>query len=554
MKINWNGKGMKIAAMITAIISGELAAVFGCITMAFGVVPELAGGHDKAVAALTSEMYYMVYTRTGVGALPKVENSYRTLAEQIVSYRNVYGIVLLLALIVWVLALYALCKAAGRKKDGQLLACPIDRIPFGLYVLGVCGICALLFALQLGMMDLFNQRAALSFCLTVILLAAALMQLFVYWCLMSIAVRIKTKSFWRNTVLHYVLVPVRYLLRALRECMQRLPLFIKTFCVFFVVSFAEFLVLYRRAYYFYTGSILEPFFLWKCAQAVFLILLLRQFARLRAGGERIARGDYTHPIETRGLWRECRRHADNLNNVQTGVAAAVEEKMKSERLRTELITNVSHDIKTPLTSIINYVDLIKKEPQENERMQEYVEVLDRQSARLKKLIEDLMEASKASSGSMPVEPAVCDATVMLTQVVGEYEERTKEKELDIVVESIEPPANIYVDGRHLWRIIDNLMSNICKYAMQGTRVYINLERCGSMIILTFRNISRDRLRMDSEELFGRFVRGDSSRNMEGNGLGLSIAKSLTELMHGNLAVQIDGDLFKVILSFEEWTA
>ena len=226
--------------------------------------------------------------------------------------------------------------------------------------------------------------------------------------------------------------------------------------------------------------------------------------------------------------------------------------MKSERFRTELITNVSHDIKTPLTSIINYVDLIKKEPTESETLREYIEVLDRQSNRLKKLIEDLMEASKASTGNLPVNPEVCDATVVLTQIVGEFSEKAEANQLEMVVECPQPPVEIYVDGRHLWRIIDNLMGNICKYAQPGTRVYITLEKFHGMVIMTFRNISKDRLKMTSEELFGRFVRGDSSRNTEGHGLGLSIAKSLTELMHGNLAVQMDGDLFKVILSFEEY--
>ena len=163
-----------------------------------------------------------------------------------------------------------------------------------------------------------------------------------------------------------------------------------------------------------------------------------------------------------------------------------------------------------------------------------------------------MEASKASTGNLPVHSEVCDTTVMLTQVVGEFSERAKEQQLELVVDCPNPPLNIFVDGRHLWRIIDNLMSNVCKYAMPGTRVYISLEQYHGMVIMTFRNISKDRLHMSSEELMGRFVRGDSSRNTEGNGLGLSIAKSLTELMDGNLAVQIDGDLFKVILSFAEY--
>ena len=262
-------------------------------------------------------------------------------------------------------------------------------------------------------------------------------------------------------------------------------------------------------------------------------------------------GDYSHPIDTKRMRGPFREHADHMNNIGQGISRAVDEQMKSERFKTELITNVSHDIKTPLTSIINYVDLMEKEEIDNPKVQEYLEVLDRQSARLKKLIEDLMEASKASTGNIKVELEKCDATVMLTQVVGEFEDRAKKNDLDIVVSSPEPPANIMADGRHLWRVIDNLMSNICKYAQPGTRVYIDLEKYNGMVIMTFRNTSRYQLNISSEELMERFVRGDSSRNTEGSGLGLSIAQSLTALMGGNFAIQIDGDLFKAILSFDE---
>jgi signal transduction histidine kinase len=166
----------------------------------------------------------------------------------------------------------------------------------------------------------------------------------------------------------------------------------------------------------------------------------------------------------------------------------------------------------------------------------------------------LIEASKASTGNLPVHLELCDATVMLTQTVGEFRERAEANGLDIVVESPEPPVNILADGRHLWRIIDNLMSNICKYALPGTRVYINLEHENGMVSMTFRNISRERLNISSDELMARFVRGDSSRNTEGNGLGLSIARSLADLMDADLAIEIDGDLFKVILRFEEKTS
>ncbi len=272
--------------------------------------------------------------------------------------------------------------------------------------------------------------------------------------------------------------------------------------------------------------------------------------------------------------------------------------MKSERFKTELITNVSHDIKTPLTSIINYVDLLEKEKLNNETAEEYLEVLERQSARLKKLIEDLMEASKASTGNLEVNLEALEAGVSLIQIVGEFDEKMSAAKLKLLIDKpqnpvyiladsrhfwrvidnlmnnickyaqpfdekmsaaklkllIDKPQNpvyILADSRHFWRVIDNLMNNICKYAQPGTRVYINLEKMGDMARLTFRNTSKYPLNISSEELMERFVRGDSSRNTEGSGLGLSIAKSLMDLMKGRFSLYVDGDLFKVVLEFPE---
>lgn len=223
--------------------------------------------------------------------------------------------------------------------------------------------------------------------------------------------------------------------------------------------------------------------------------------------------------------------------------------MKSERFKTELITNVSHDIKTPLTSIINYVDLIKKENPENENIKNYIEVLDRQSGRLKKLIEDLVEASKASTGSLAVNLAESDVSVLLSQTVGEFDERLKAAGLTAVLGLPEKPVLIMADGRHLWRVFDNLMNNICKYSQKGTRVYLDVAESSGTVTVIFKNISAYELNISGEELTERFVRGDRSRNTEGSGLGLSIARSLTELQDGTLDIDIDGDLFKVTLTF-----
>ena len=231
------------------------------------------------------------------------------------------------------------------------------------------------------------------------------------------------------------------------------------------------------------------------------------------------------------------------------MSAAVEERMKSERFKSELITNVSHDIKTPLTSIINYVDLMQAEQIDNPKVQEYLAVLDRQSKRLKKLTNDLVEASKASSGAIQVHFEDVDACELLQQATGEYSERLAASALTPVFSLPEHPVYIHADGALLWRVIDNLLSNICKYALPGTRVYLSAETNGETLTISAKNISRAALNIPPDELMERFVRGDSSRNSEGSGLGLSIARSLTTLMGGTFDLEIDGDLFKAKLSF-----
>ena len=249
------------------------------------------------------------------------------------------------------------------------------------------------------------------------------------------------------------------------------------------------------------------------------------------------------------MFWDFKEHAENLNSISDGISIAVEEKLKSERFKTELITNVSHDIKTPLTSVINYVDLIKKEKPENNKIKEYVDVLVKQSNRLKKLVEDLVEASKASSGNLAVELSPCDAQIALEQAVGEYSEKLKLKNLELVLKMVDSPINILVDGKYLWRIFDNLLSNICKYSLNGSRVYISLSKRNDIAEFCFKNISSYELEITPEELTERFVRSDKSRSSEGSGLGLSIAKNLTELQKGSFEVITDGDLFKVTIKF-----
>lgn len=271
--------------------------------------------------------------------------------------------------------------------------------------------------------------------------------------------------------------------------------------------------------------------------------------RLQSAGRALAAGDLSYQVDLKYLPGDLREHGNDLNSIANGMTLAVEERLKSERLKTELITNVSHDIKTPLTSIINYSDLISREECGNERIREYSAVLLRQSERLKRLIEDLVAASKASTGNVEMSLTPCEVGVMLTQVEGEYSQRLQGCGLELVTRRPEEPVRIMADSRHMMRIMDNLMVNICKYALTGTRVYITLEHADGCARISFKNISRCELDISAEELLERFVRGDRSRSTEGSGLGLSIARSLTELQGGRLELSVDGDLFKAVLIF-----
>ena len=472
------------------------------------------------------------------------------LAGRICDFRRTSGWWLAASGILFLICfVFLMCVSGHRMEDGDIHLRQIDRMPFGVYF----GFWGLLEWAAAGMI-VFVAIEGIEYGWISVGLAMGLLALFSVLGIlaalifsMGVAVRIKAKKFWRYTVLYYIVKP---LIALWRMAKNELPLVVKGLVLISIVSLTELWVL-GEAWYYDRDAILFFFLLYKLVEFPAFIYVLCQMSTLKKGGVRIAGGDYSQPIDTRHMFGEFKRHGENLNSVSSGISLAVEERTKSERFRTELITNVSHDIKTPLTSIINYVDLMKKEEISDETLLEYMAVLDRQSARLKKLIEDLMEASKASTGNLPVELAVCDTAVMLSQVVGEFEDRAKANGLELIVTEPETPACIMADGRHLWRILDNLMSNICKYAMPGTRVYIDLEVFHGMVIMTFRNISVERLNISSAELMERFVRGDSSRNTEGSGLGLSIAQNLAALMNGNMAIQIDGDLFKAIVSFEE---
>lgn len=377
-----------------------------------------------------------------------------------------------------------------------------------------------------------------------------LFYLFLFLC-MEISVRCKVGGFWKHTVLYrfgrWLLQVARRVGCLMKDFIRQIPLIWKTLTIYVAISLLNLLLLFMGQ-----GEMWFLFLGWIIESVVLLVVVLGSalmMRKLQKAGQALAEGDMGHQVDTSKLILDFKEHGENLNHISEGMAIAVEQRMKSERMKTELITNVSHDIKTPLTSIINYSDLICQEECDNEKIGQYADVLHRQSERLKRLIEDLVEASKASTGNIEINLAPCDVGVMLTQAVGEYEEKVEQANLQMITKKPDSPIKIMADGRRLWRILDNLMINICKYAQPGTRVYLTLDEKDGKALISFKNISRAVLDISPDELTERFVRGDSSRKSEGNGLGLSIAKSLTELQGGNMELFIDGDLFKVVLSF-----
>ena len=366
--------------------------------------------------------------------------------------------------------------------------------------------------------------------------------------LMSMVLRLKLHTLWRNSVIYYVLRLCGRLLRKVGHAIQLIlggtPTMKRTVAIAVVVVLADGFFTAINNY-----SDAMPYWLLRAVIVLALtVLATLGCRRLYAGGKALAEGDLNHKIDTHHLYGPLKSHAEHLNAIGDGMTVAVEQRLKSERMKTELITNVSHDIKTPLTSIINYTDLIEKEPCDNEKITEYANVLHRQSDRLKRLIEDLVEASKASTGNLEMQLAPCTVNILLGQTLAEFEEKLSASQLELMT-NIEKNLEILADGRRLYRVFDNLMNNICKYAQPHTRVYVTARAVNGSAEIAFKNISNVPLNLTADELMERFVRGDASRHSEGNGLGLSIARSLTELQNGKMELSVDGDLFKVVLTF-----
>ena len=287
-----------------------------------------------------------------------------------------------------------------------------------------------------------------------------------------------------------------------------------------------------------------------CFMLYKIIKIIKEYSQIENKLKDVYNGNNQNELKEEDFSMVFKSSVKYLNNISNGLENAVQERMKSERMKAELITNVSHDIKTPLTSIINYVDLLKKEDIANEKANEYINILDNKSQRLKKLTEDLIEASKVSTGNVSLNLEKINIVELIKQAIGEFEDKFQNKNLQIIVNCNENEININADSRYMYRIVENLFSNIYKYALENSRVYIDISLVdGTNVVIEMKNISKDKLNISADELMQRFVRGDRSRNTEGSGLGISIAQNLTELQNGTFELKLDGDLFKVKLTF-----
>lgn len=438
---------------------------------------------------------------------------------------------------------FLLCSAAHRSGTEDCVLLRQDKMPYDLYlpsaILLGTGLCAMLVECVAYELNTVKAVAAA-------LIMACLAGVFMALC-MTTAARIKTGTLFKNTLIYRLCTGVGMGASSMLSSISGAWRFSLAFAGYLLINA---LLSYR----FFTRGGFFTFLILLAINggALYLLLnMIRQMRTLSAAGQAMANGDLGYCVDTSDMKREFREHGENLNSIGRGMAIAVNERMKSERFKTELITNVSHDLKTPLTSIVTYIDLLQKEDIQDEKAKEYINTIARQSKKLKKLTEDLIDASKASSGALNVNMERVNISELLRQSSAEYGERMEAVNITPVVNMPEEDIYVRADGRLLWRVVENLLQNICKHGMPGTRAYLEARTENGRAVVSFKNISQQQLNIPVEELLERFVQGDESRSRGGSGLGLSIAESLTELMKGKLKLSLDGDLFKVELWFDE---
>lgn len=444
------------------------------------------------------------------------------------------------------LLLAFLCKTTGVQPEGEGVKLYwLDYIYSDIFTVIMAAALGVLLYIPMNLANYYQDLGQLA-------LLAALFGLLLYivaiqW-LLSVVRRVRNKRLIRHSLIAAIFRGVRrffrHIFRLLGHIFGSLPL---TFLGVVGVLGLIVINLFLSAGAQYDGGMAMFYMLFCGAILLFVFYICSSFAIITRSAGNIADGKLDSKVSTRYLRGRLKKHADIINRIGEGLNHAVEEQMKSERFKTELVANVSHDIKTPLTSIINYVDLLQKTPQGGEQAQQYLEVLERNAQRLKVLTEDLVDLSKASTGNVQLQLEALNLNELVLQAVGEYSEKLSQNDLEVVTTLPEQPAMVHADGRHLWRVMENLFTNLSKYAMPNTRVYIDLQQQEQWVQLTVKNISAMALNIPAEALMERFVRGDAARNTSGSGLGLSIARSLVELQSGTFSLFVDGDLFKVVV-------
>ena len=456
--------------------------------------------------------------------------------------------------VLWLIGMVWLTVTAGRKpEDEEIYLNGFDRwyteIAAGA-VIGIWLAGTIISGTLIANSSLGYSHAVVTVIVTCLICGTYTMAWFLIGYL-SLVRRIKAGTLWKNSL-------IRKVLKWIGKCSGKLADFarafsrntaekIKVLLVGGAFLFLQFLII--GCVFSGAGVFLLALMAVDVAVMIFAIRKADGQDRIMDGLKKISDGELQYKIKTDTLTGKQKVMAEYINNIGSGLDAAVENSLKKERMQTELITNVSHDLKTPLTSIINYVDLMKRENPTDPKIQEYLRILDEKSQRLKVLTEDVVEASKASTGNIKLEMNDIDFVEMVQQVIGEFEEKFQEKNLTMMVHFTDEPSIIYADGQRMWRVLENVFGNVVKYAMEGTRVYAEISNRNKKVTFSLKNISAQPLNISADELTERFIRGDVARNTEGSGLGLSIAKSLTELQGGEFKLYLDGDLFKVMITF-----
>ena len=456
--------------------------------------------------------------------------------------------------VLWLIGMVWLTVTAGRKpKDEEIHLNGFDRwyteIAAGA-VIGIWLAGTIISGTLIANSSLGYSHAVVTVIVTCLICGTYTMAWFLIGYL-SLVRRIKAGTLWKNSL-------IRTVLKWIGKCSGKLADFarafsrntaekVKVLLVGGAFLFLQFLII--GCVFSGAGVFLLALMAVDVAVMIFAIRKADGQDRIMDGLKKISDGELQYKIKTDTLTGKQKVMAEYINNIGSGLDAAVENSLKKERMQTELITNVSHDLKTPLTSIINYVDLMKRENPTDPKIQEYLRILDEKSQRLKVLTEDVVEASKASTGNIKLEMNDIDFVEMVQQVIGEFEEKFQEKNLTMMVHFTDEPSIIYADGQRMWRVLENVFGNVVKYAMEGTRVYAEISNRNKKVTFSLKNISAQPLNISADELTERFIRGDVARNTEGSGLGLSIAKSLTELQGGEFKLYLDGDLFKVMITF-----